>query len=334
MNKSNHPRSQSVDIFKTIAVFGVIAIHLSPSTSGGERLSAFFVAFVVPFFLIISLYYSFVKLKSLKSPCLGDFRFDRLLIPYCAWTIIYILLRLVKYQFAGKTFTGDIFSIVFYGGAAVHLYFIPLLLFFQISLLSLAFIYNSPRNKLFFCISLFIALAYGFLGAVRNYFGFTNLLQLGLIYILCAWLLFRLQFSVIGRFSNILAGVLIVSYATALFLDLVPRASGIWIAPLMGYGFSAIALNIPLRLTGRFFAIVLSFSFGIYLSHFLFIEFFEFILPKLGFAIAPYSFIEKLSGAVIVMIVSSFFVLLVRASNPIAAYVLFGEGTPSDLQNS
>ena len=89
-------------------------------------------SFAVPFFLAISFYlpigkaYSEQKFTSLKT------RAFRLLIPYLFWSCVYLIVRSVKNVISGDSeklgeLLNDPVSLIFFGGAAVQLYFLPLL---------------------------------------------------------------------------------------------------------------------------------------------------------------------------------------------------------------
>lgn len=86
-------RNQSLDLVKMIAAFGVVVIHLAPSTESGEAVSKFFGIFAVPFFLVVSLYFFIVRNIKLPPPRIQEQRLDRILVPYLVWTIVYTFMR-------------------------------------------------------------------------------------------------------------------------------------------------------------------------------------------------------------------------------------------------
>lgn len=128
-------RLTGVDLLRGVAVYAVAVLHSGdaiPATTGWAGKLIEFSAFAVPFFLAASFYFAVDKLynngvqTSLKS------RLTRLLIPYCFWSIVYLIYKVIKYSIADKTdalvkIFQDPVNLVFFGGAAFHLYFLPLL---------------------------------------------------------------------------------------------------------------------------------------------------------------------------------------------------------------
>jgi surface polysaccharide O-acyltransferase-like enzyme len=141
MSKS---RFLGIDCFRGLAAFAVVMIHAGGeiiySESGtlqpdlGVKILVQACQFAVPFFLATSFYFTVWKL--LKAPeqfSQKDFlstRVSRLLIPYLLWSLIYFAFRALKaiQSPAGlaQLFQDPIF-LIFFGGAGIHLYFLPLL---------------------------------------------------------------------------------------------------------------------------------------------------------------------------------------------------------------
>lgn len=139
-------RFVGVDLGRAIAAFAVVVIHAGGEVQYPDALSSLAAdslllgtmqacRFAVPFFLATSFY--FVVGKLLKAPKQFDItaflksRVTRLLVPYVLWSLIYLAVRLLK---AVRTPEGiaplfqDPVFLIFFGGAAIHLYFLPLLL--------------------------------------------------------------------------------------------------------------------------------------------------------------------------------------------------------------
>jgi peptidoglycan/LPS O-acetylase OafA/YrhL len=314
-------RNQAIDLFRLIAAFGVVAIHLGPSTYDGGRITSCFLSFAVPYFLIISLYFFIRRFDNLATPRIQDFRLDRLLLPYAAWSGIYFSVRWLKYRVEDQPFDEDYLQLVFFGGAAVHLYFLPLLLLFQVFAFALLWVTKVPRRRIPLLIPLTAALFYGWLGSSQNYLGFANFTSTILQYVFGAWLLVFLQARKIGRLVNVVIGcfaLMVIFFHPALGL------AGNFQGPLLGFGVAALAINWDLRTNNIILTVLLSCSYGIYLSHFLFLEAYELVAPRLGISLAPYSAIEKLAISSIIVLVSILFIHVVR-SNSRAAYLLLGE---------
>lgn len=127
-------RLLGIDLWRGIAVLGVVILH---SDGGVEETSWIWelirqlFAFAVPFFLATSFYFAIAK--SQQGKLVFYSRLKRLLYPYLVWTLIYLIYKIAKYILDGEaarvtTLFKDPFALIFCGGAAFHLYFLPLLL--------------------------------------------------------------------------------------------------------------------------------------------------------------------------------------------------------------
>ena len=147
-SKLPNGRLVPVDLTRSLAAYGVVVMHTSlgagiAASAATANFQQFFI-FAVPFFLAAAFY--FTKLpadpdevrRTLKQ------RTARLLWPYAFWTLIYLLARLAKYAAAHdfpkiqETLCGDPLGLVFMGGAAVHLYFLPMLLIGTVLMLGMS----------------------------------------------------------------------------------------------------------------------------------------------------------------------------------------------------
>lgn len=320
------PRLYSVDFLKLIAAFGVITIHLSPSTGDGELLSAFFSSFAVPYFLVISLFFFIKRVDSLPSPHIGKLRLDRILVPYVAWSLVYVLMRWLKFSMNSQSFSVNLLPTAVYGGGAVHLYFIPLLLMFQAFAFGFCLVSKGPRWWPAALVVLTGAALFGHIGSVSNFFGFQNSIESGLLYVLLAFMLVWTQSTAARRSAAAIFGVLFISLFIICLSFMPSYASlGLWPArPLIGFGLSAFVLSLPLRSSNVFASVIFSCSYGIFLAHFLFIESFEFTLPRIGLQLAPYSFFSKILFSSLIAACSVALILFTR-KNKHLAYLLFGE---------
>jgi Acyltransferase family len=137
-------RFLGIDCFRGLAAFAVVMIHAGGeiiySESGSLQPDLWVKTliqacqFAVPFFLATSFYFMVGKL--LKAPdqfsqtVFLSTRVTRLLIPYLLWSLIYLAFRAVKAiqqpEGLAQLFQDPIF-LIFFGGAGIHLYFLPLL---------------------------------------------------------------------------------------------------------------------------------------------------------------------------------------------------------------
>lgn len=325
-------RNLSVDIIKFIAAFGVVIIHLAPSTAASDLLTQLFLAFAVPFFLLISLYFFIGKVVVASADQVFKIsRWDRIMVPYFVWTIIYILMRLMKFRLVGKDIEINVIGSIFYGGGAVQLYFLPLLLLFQAQALSMILLFRSARWRLIgICVAL-AAVVFGYVGSSRGYFGFQGALKLGTVYVAMSFLLGWTQITVIGRQINVMIGWLIFPLiACTVFLGYPLSALGILQRPIIGYGVSALALNWSFHSSSPVLRSLLTCSYGIFLAHFGFLECFEFMADQFGLALIPYSVVTKILMGGLICLSCVLFIVLARL-HWLSAYLFLGESTVSDI---
>lgn len=136
VKNSNSLRLIGIDIFRGVAILGVAIVHsgngqtaIHPLARTLEHMSGF----AVPFFLATSFYLASQTFYTRSKPYLLWSRLERLLFPYAIWSLIYLIFSALKYIISNKLgesdqILQDPIGIFFLGGAAYHLYFIPLLL--------------------------------------------------------------------------------------------------------------------------------------------------------------------------------------------------------------
>lgn len=129
-------RLTGIDLLRGIGIFAVVILHSDEGILVKPPIWTSitqFSGFAVPFFLATSFYLTIERLYSMACPYNLLPRMTRLLIPYGIWSIIYLLYKTIKYALKddfGKLIEifQDPLAIIFFGGAAFHLYFLPLLL--------------------------------------------------------------------------------------------------------------------------------------------------------------------------------------------------------------
>jgi peptidoglycan/LPS O-acetylase OafA/YrhL len=201
MNRENK-RLLGIDLCRGIAAYAVVVVHSGDENWGVPLdLHAVFFRFsfyfAVPFFLLTSFYFMVRKPISGMSVNFWKSRLQRLLIPYLIWSLTYLALRLVffwKSEQANRLdlLIQDPLSIVFFGGASFHLYFLPLLF-----IGSLLFIFNnyflSKKLNLgmlaIFCVSIVIVCELPIFDGnkIQSSVDLNPLIRLTLVYL--AWLL-------------------------------------------------------------------------------------------------------------------------------------------------
>lgn len=130
----HNKRLLGIDLFRGIAAYGVVLIHglgEIPRDGNALFLSHCFLAFCVPFFLAVSFYFSsnLLLLKGTKNYLIN--RLKKIIIPYFAWTVIYLLVRAIGWLIGHKEpfnkLMADPINIIFFGASGVQLYFLPML---------------------------------------------------------------------------------------------------------------------------------------------------------------------------------------------------------------
>lgn len=311
---SKKQRLAGVDLFRGAAVYAVAILHSgdgSLATTGWEAKTIEFSRFAVPFFLATSFYFMMNKLYTSGFKYSLRSRFTHLCMPYIFWSIVYLLYRGIKYWISHKPeqleqMLQDPISIVFLGGAAYPLYFIPLLLT-GTSLVKLAeFLVKKQINiKSLFLFLILSFIIYELVLTSGNSFqigpniAFESLLKLTLpdgnknpllrlMLVELSWLIKCLPYIFIAMLLNypsIKKVFLRFNISSTIFLlamFLVVNAFGKAILPESVYevtrGYSALLFAISLSMELKENSIVTNLglcSFGIYLIHLLVIETFK-----------------------------------------------------------
>lgn len=322
-------RNQSIDLVKMIAAFGVVVIHLAPSTESAEVVTRFFGIFAVPFFLVVSLYFFIVRVAKLVSPRFQELRLDRILVPYFAWSVVYTLMRWLKFLSSGEDFEINFVSLIFFGGGAVQLYFLPLLLLFQALALAFLLVFRGPRKKLIALCILVLAILYGSVGSAGGFFGFQDALIRGFLYVIAAFGFYWIQICPQSRSISKFLGSLICPVVIIIsFIGLLPSWLGIVLGPLAGFGVAALAFGLPALPESLLSRSILSCSYAVYLAHFGFLETYEFVASRLGILVIPYSLTHKLLLGALFTLCSIVFALMARR-HWLTSYLFLGEWLPS-----
>jgi peptidoglycan/LPS O-acetylase OafA/YrhL len=134
---SQKPRYSGIDLCRGLAAYAVVQVHSGDQTWGlpVEPSAVLFRSlfnFAVPFFLAASFFFLVRKPGEILSRKFWQSRIDRILVPYAIWSLIYAICRVTFFKLNHQTaqkqlLLNDPFSIVFFGGASYHLYFLPLL---------------------------------------------------------------------------------------------------------------------------------------------------------------------------------------------------------------
>jgi fucose 4-O-acetylase-like acetyltransferase len=129
-------RLTGIDVFRGLAMYAVIVVHIDEGVEvfpPGWLSITNFALFCVPFFLAAAFYFAVNKLYTSQAPYPLKSRLLRLLIPYGIWSAFYLLYKTAKYLASEEPdrlsqLFQDPLSLVFFGEASYHLYFLPLLI--------------------------------------------------------------------------------------------------------------------------------------------------------------------------------------------------------------
>lgn len=171
-----------------------------------------------------------------------------------------------------------------------------------------------------------------YVGSAEEYFGMNDALQRGWLYVAMAFLLVGLQATKLGRTINAAIGWLSVVGVLATASSVVPwNASGVWQAPLVGYGMVAFALNQRVSFSSPWLRFLVSCSYGIYLVHFAFLQGIALAALKFRVALTPYTLVTKPLMAAVICSCCVGFIALARKYR-FLAYLLMGEGSFRELR--
>jgi peptidoglycan/LPS O-acetylase OafA/YrhL len=149
-------RLAGVDLFRGFAAYAVVLIH-APGVHGSFAQPklwveiAKFCQFAVPFFLATSFYLTISKIYATGTPYPLQSKVTRLLIPYGFWSVVYLIYTGLKYLIKGESdhlnsLLKDPISIILFGGAALPLYFLPLLFSGMLLVKILEFLIKKQTN--------------------------------------------------------------------------------------------------------------------------------------------------------------------------------------------
>lgn len=325
MNTSK--RNQSIDLVRLIAAFGVVTIHIPFSTEAGQVFNDIFSPLCVPFFYVSSLTFFISSLgrKSDTSEIIKKAA-TRLLVPYLAWTTIYTGLLLTKHLITHNDSEFVWWKILLYGNSAVQLYFVPQLFAMQMVVLSFFLLFGKETRtaKVLGLIVLSLASAYFIFGNIHHVFGSMDPGHL-IIYMLSAWLISNLSSKQAERSAPVYAGLALISLSVWLtFFNHNPSVMFLKYVPWGGVGLLLTASFYRIERLPRLVKLIALTSYGVYLSHVLFLESIQFLTPKILHYEFTYDFPSKVAFTIVVFSLSAFLTLMMRKF-PFISSLFLGE---------
>ena len=317
----------SIELVRLLACFGVISIHIHADTFAAHNFSNIFNIFCVPFFFITGLVFFINNLNEKVSINTIISRiWKRIGIPFIAWSTIYSGLILTKSLLTTSSNPFTIYSlgrIYLYGESSEQLYFLPDLAVMQIISLSIYLIMTNTKAiaglGLFFLATFYLVWGYS-----HNYYGITPIKSI-IIYILFAFFLaynikeasknsYYLYFGIIISTIAVAGNYLNTNNFLETYLFTLPLGGiGLFLITLYSSHISLPKWAIPLTPT----------TYGVYLSHIVFLEATEFLIEKLHYKIF-YDLLAKVLMTSFIFIVSIIFILIVKKIN-ILRILLLGE---------
>ncbi|OYW76773.1 MAG: hypothetical protein B7Z37_07215 [Verrucomicrobia bacterium 12-59-8] len=316
-----------------MAAYGVALIHLAPNTPHAELITDVVRLFPVPFFYAAAIYFTIPKALK-RGTVAGALSLSRLVRPYAVWTLFYLLLRWVKN--GNSLFSSGLeewFGFLFLGQSAVHLYFLPLLVFNQIVAASSVLLCSNFLNRRIHTgAACWLAAAFvgSFLIEHFGYFGWYSAFLGGLVYALLG--------AVSGYLDNRVgrgwAAVVVIATVTMVVLALI-AGFGIKLPSvyylLNGRVFGCCALLVLLRMQvgipPRWMERLVSCYFGVYLAHHAIEEGMEMVCAKFGHVLTPYDVPTRLGFALVAFCGGILITCMIRLS-PRLAFWMLGEKQP------
>ncbi len=273
-----------------------------------------FSSFVVPFFYITSVCYFARSLKRETSKGLIQKQWLRIICPFLCWSLLYLLLFETKDRLGGRERGHDWIGILFYGQSAVHLYFLPVLVWMNLSVLSgAALLGRGVKQSRWGALSLALLIAFAGWGYHSSYMGWTNPFLLE-GFILAGWMVNGWETKKTARsgWTALLGGILWVGAIGASVSHLNLTQLGPLTGICGGLGFYLLVNHLPWAETFSSASGWLTTSYGVYLSHFAILEGMEFFLQRSGHSLQPYSLGIKLLLAGVIFLLAMLFTLLAR----------------------
>ena len=169
LQNSTEPNKRllGIDLFRGVAAYGVVLIHgLGEIPRDGNALviTNSFLVFCVPFFLLTSFYFSYRSILEKHPKIYLKNRIQRIIFPYFAWTIIYLLARLIGWLIGNKESFNrlicDPTNVILFGASGVQLYFMPMLFFGILAAIPITKTLKNVKNNLwlflYFLLSIFL----------------------------------------------------------------------------------------------------------------------------------------------------------------------------------
>ena len=317
-------RNSNIDCLRFVLMLFVVQFHMNPYEGNMSLYRLFNVELVVWLFMVLSLY-----LFQLRGAHLAKVKWSRLLAPYLFWSVAYLCLRSMKSLMLGTDLQLDMWSLRTFlgGGAAVHLYFIPLLVVYQLSACLSVGLFQSRGDWQRWVTSLMVLSVF----AISSYlWSFKSPViggAYGMFFDAFLAVLYAQVLVVSIRVGVVRSGVFYATTGLFLLLLFYLQSALIFsvyftmlVASLLIYFLLSLPQYPPIQKLNWFY----STSFGLFLSHHAIIEILEVFSAKFGFNLIPYALITRLLLTLVVFLIACLIIVIVRKSK-VASLVVLGE---------
>lgn len=208
------PRVNAIEYMRGISMLGVVGIHVGSqyivNASANIHLIAVFeilTRFSVPIFFFISafgLFYNLDMNEPLNYKQFMKKRFKTVLVPYIAWSFLYIMLNFVRSHNFALFNPLYIASTLFFGLACYQLYFMVILIWFYMLMpLWIYMVKKSNRRTLTILLILQIIFDY-YSSFIMNPYGIANpIIKDLLVYRLNYWVLHYVFIFILGGYIGV-----------------------------------------------------------------------------------------------------------------------------------
>lgn len=307
--------NDTIDVFRILAAFGVVLIHIQGTVPEIKYLDKNALMLCVPFFYTASLLFFVSNLNATKS--FGDTAVKslyRILIPYLSWTFIYASLLVLKSMLTHTSPNVVFWKAFFYGGSAMHLYFLPMLVVLQAIALGLFYVFKTNIHRKTTGVLLILgAILYLIIGNQFNCFGITKPLDIVVYTCFAFWAASRIRTTQLN-WTYMLSGcvLLFITWVARWYNDQFILLNYMKLLPTGGIGMVLIAMGYPYLMVPKSFLTISTLSFGIYLSHVVFLEAFEFGLARIKTEPIVVDIPIKIAIGVAIFSCAALFTLLAR----------------------
>lgn len=330
MNRSKgEGRVFAIEAAKFVAAYCVALIHLAPCTAKAELITNVLRLFPVYYFYASAVHFTIRRVLRRDGSVSEGLSWTRLIRPYATWTVLYLLLRCAKNGGISSAHGWvEWLGLLFMGQSAVHMYFLPQLVYFQIVAgASVLLCANLLKKRFHSAAACWLGAAFFasiFIGRA-GYFGWNHTFLAGLIYAFLGAISVCLDDRVGKAWAAVVAAVACVLIVLSLFAGFgiaLPSFYYLLNGPVFGCCTLLVLLRMKAGAPSQWGERLVSCYFGIYLAHHAIEEGVEMIFARLGHSLTPYDVSSRLGFALIAFCAGIMVTLTIRLSPFLACWML------------